>query len=153
MKNLIWIVLLFSSQAAFAQLSTSDDSLVLTTRFYRAKDFAYYQRPGNSSDILKTKKENPVAKYNPVSLTLKGSMWLYQHVISPELSSPCPYEISCSNFAKKSIEEFGVVKGMAIAADRLMRCNRISLMEIPAMDFDPVSHHILDDPSRYKWHP
>lgn len=152
MKKLLLFGLLFNFHAAMAQLSAADDSLIAATTFYQSKDFAYYQRPGNSSEVLQTQKKGIVARYNPVSLTLKGSMWLYQNVISPELSSPCPYEISCSNFAKKSITEFGIVKGMAIAADRLMRCNRISLLEVPAIDFDPATQHILDDPSRYRWH-
>lgn len=152
MKILILSFLIFNCSTAWAQLSSVDDSLIASTTFYHQKDFSYYQRPGNSASMMKTKKKGVVAKYNPVSMVLEGSMWLYQNVISPELSSPCPYEISCSNFAKQSITAFGVVKGMAIAADRLMRCNRISLMDIPSVDFDQATHHILDDPSRYRWH-
>lgn len=101
---------------------------------------------------MKTKQSGFLANYNPFALALKGSMWAYQNVISAQLSSPCPYAISCSNFAKASIREFGVIKGMAIAADRLMRCNRISLTEISPLDIDPKTHHILDQPDRYRWH-
>lgn len=137
---------------AFGQLSRADDSLIAATTFYRASDFAYYQRAGNSGTPMHSRKSGPVARYNPVSLVLKGSMWAYQHVISPQLSSPCPYEISCSNFAKQSIQDFGIIKGTAIAADRLMRCNRISLLNVPPLDFDPKTHHIVDDPRWYTWH-
>lgn len=140
-------------QAVFAQLSLSDDSLIETTAFYQKSDFSFYSLPGNSSAMMKSRKAGFVARFNPVSLLLKGSMWTYQNIISPELSSPCPYQISCSNFAKQSIEDFGIIKGMAIAADRLTRCNRISLLDVPAIDFDPETHHIIDPPSRYTRRP
>lgn len=154
MKKLFILYLLtVTCQAAFAQLSKSDLSLIQTTDFYHKNDFSFYQLPGNSSAIMKSREKGLAARYNPVSLLLKGSMWTYQNIISPELSSPCPYQISCSNFAKQSIEDFGIIKGTAIAVDRLMRCNRISLLEVPAIDFDPQTHHIIDPPSRYTWHP
>lgn len=151
-KLCVLLCLTAVSHAAFAQLSGADDSLLASTGFYKAADFAYYQRAGNSATPMHSRRHGAVARYNPVSLVLKGGMWTYQHVISPQLSSPCPYQISCSNFAKQSIEDFGIIKGTALAADRLMRCNRISLLNVPPLDFDPVTHHIVDDPRWYTWH-
>jgi putative component of membrane protein insertase Oxa1/YidC/SpoIIIJ protein YidD len=152
MKMLLAFCLAFSFHPGFAQLSAADDSLIAATTFYHPQDFSYYQGPGNSSEMMQTRRRGVLEAYNPVALLFKGSMWTYQHVISPQLSSPCPYQISCSNFAKACISEYGIVKGTALAADRLMRCNRISLMDIPAIDFDPHTHHILDDPDWYKRH-
>lgn len=152
MKKLFLLYLLFFiSRSVYAQLSSRDYSLIKATTFYQKSDFSFYQRPGNSSEMMESRRKGIIAKYNPVSLILKGSMWTYQNIISPELSSSCPYQISCSNFAKQSIQEFGVIKGTALAADRLMRCNRISLIEVPAIDLDPKTHHILDPPSKYIW--
>lgn len=153
MKKVFFLACLAAvGHTGFAQLSAADDSLIAAATFHQPDEFAYYRREGNSGTMMQMKRKNTMAEYNPVSLTLKGSMWLYQNVLSPELSSPCPYEISCSNFAKESIHEFGIIKGMAIGADRLMRCNRISLAEVSAMDFNPETQHIVDDPSRYRWH-
>ncbi|HEX5554399.1 MAG TPA: membrane protein insertion efficiency factor YidD [Chitinophagaceae bacterium] len=152
MKKLLLLFLIFNCHGAFAQLSLTDDSLIGVTTFYNPTDFSYYQLPGNSPKLMKTGKKGIIVRDNPFYLVLKGSMWIYQNAISPQLSTSCPYVISCSNFAKKSIIAFGIIKGMAIAADRLTRCNRISLMDIHPIDLDPKTHHILDDPSRYKWH-
>ncbi len=136
-----------------AQLSAADDSLIASAGFYHPGDFSYYRLPGNSQQLMKSRNKSFIANYNPFSLLLKGSMWAYQNILSAQLSAPCPYEISCSNFAKASIREFGAIKGVAIAADRLMRCNRISLMDISPLDIDPVNHHIIDKPGKYRWHP
>jgi putative component of membrane protein insertase Oxa1/YidC/SpoIIIJ protein YidD len=153
MRRLILLAwLLALAGEAMGQFSAEDDSLIAATSFYKASDFQQYQRPGNSDRPMVSRDKGPVARYNPVSLLLKGSMWAYQHVITKQLSSPCPYQISCSNFAKLSIEDFGIFKGTALAADRLMRCTRISLMDVPPLDFDSKTHHILDDPRWYAWH-
>lgn len=149
---LLLLGILVAIQSASAQLTKADDSLLSVTTFHHASDFSHYQRPGNSDAPMRNRKKGLVARYNPISLVLKGSMWTYQHVITLQLSSPCPYQISCSNFAKQSIENFGIVKGMALAADRLMRCNRIALTRVPPLDIDPQTHHILDDPRWYTWH-
>lgn len=151
-KWIFWGLLISVCHPGYAQLSAADDSLIAVTTFHQPGEFAYYQRPGNTGTMMQMKNKSSIARYNPVTLTLKGTMWFFQNVISPELSSPCPYEISCSNFAKQSIHEFGIIKGMAIAADRLMRCNRISLAEVPPINLDPVTRYIIDDPSRYRWH-
>lgn len=152
MKKVLLILLVFSSFQASAQLSSGDYSLISENAYYQAKDFYYYQGPDNSSDMMQTKSKGFLAKYNPISLAFRGSMWFYQNVISEQLSSPCPYEITCSNFAKKCIEQYGLIKGIALAADRIMRDNRISIKDVPQMDLNPKTHHIEDNPKRYKWH-
>lgn len=49
----------------------------------------------------------------------------YQGVMSPVRSpaSQCQFEPSCSEYAKLSIEEYGLPIGTILAADRLMRCS------------------------------
>ncbi len=153
MKLLLLIGLIFICRSSMAQLSAADDSLIASAGFYHPGDFSYYGLPGNSQQLMKGQNKSFIANYNPFSLLLKGSMWAYQNILSAQLSAPCPYEISCSNFAKASIREFGAIKGVAIAADRLMRCNRISLMDVSPLDIDPVNHHIIDKPGKYRWHP
>jgi len=81
------------------------------------------------NDKGKTKK-NILKKYNPFSLSLNGMLTLYQKVVSPQLSSGCLYETSCSRFSRKAIRQFGPIKGVFLTADRLSRCNRISATTI-----------------------
>jgi putative membrane protein insertion efficiency factor len=49
---------------------------------------------------------------------------LYQLLISPLVpANTCRYHPSCSEYAALAIRKHGVVKGIALAAWRLLRCN------------------------------
>lgn len=105
--------------------------------------------PLNTLSPLGTKRHGALARYNPVTLTLTGMMLLYQHVISPQISASCIYTRSCSNFAKQAIREYGVVKGVFITADRLMRCNHLCEEDFPSYAYTPEGK-INDEPSLYR---
>ncbi len=47
---------------------------------------------------------------------------IYQTLISPLLGPRCKYYPSCSRYAADAVTEYGV-KGLAMAAWRLIRCN------------------------------
>ena len=51
---------------------------------------------------------------------------LYQRVVVAALPRRCRYEPSCSRYAAKAIEEFGILRGLVLAAWRLLRCNPFS---------------------------
>ena len=56
-------------------------------------------------------------------------LWLirmYQRYISPMKSPCCKYIPTFSNYALQAIERFGVVKGLALAIFRVLRCNPFS---------------------------
>jgi putative membrane protein insertion efficiency factor len=88
-------------------------------------------------------------KYNPVSLTFGGLLFIYQNTISYQFSADCLYNPSCSEFSKNSIREYGLFKGCLLSADRLMRCNRISAAGIPACKFDKHTHKVCDSVNYY----
>ena len=48
---------------------------------------------------------------------------VYRHVISPGLPRRCKYEPSCSRYAIDAIREYGVLRGIVLAAWRVLRCN------------------------------
>lgn len=57
-------------------------------------------------------------------------MWLikiYQWTISPLLGPVCKYYPSCSHYGYKAIAVHGAVKGTALTAWRVLRCNPWSL--------------------------
>jgi uncharacterized protein len=58
---------------------------------------------------------------------------LYQRVISPVLPRRCKYEPTCSMYAVQAIRRFGILRGLVLAAWRLLRCNPFS-----HGGFDPV---------------
>jgi hypothetical protein len=47
---------------------------------------------------------------------------IYQTLISPLLGPRCKYYPSCSRYAADAVTEYGI-KGLAMAAWRLVRCN------------------------------
>lgn len=128
--------------------SAEDIQKVRETAFYTGEH--YYTGAGNDQKVLHTHSKSAVAAWNPISLTMKGLMFVYQHVLSQQLSKNCPYNITCSNFSKVAIKEFGLLKGVLLSADRLMRCNRIALTEISPLDFDEHTGSITDDINNYR---
>ena len=48
---------------------------------------------------------------------------IYQKGISSQDLPSCVFHPSCSRFAFGSIEQYGVLKGILLASDRLLRCN------------------------------
>ena len=65
----------------------------------------------------------------------------YQRYISPAFPRSCRYHPSCSRYAIEAIETHGVLKGLLLAAWRIMRCNPFS-----HGGYDPV-------PEKGKWRP
>ena len=48
---------------------------------------------------------------------------LYQRAISPALPRTCKYHPTCSQYAFEAIRRFGILRGLVLAAWRLLRCN------------------------------
>ena len=48
---------------------------------------------------------------------------VYRRLLSPVLPQRCKYEPSCSAYAVRAIEEFGILRGLVLASWRLLRCN------------------------------
>lgn len=47
----------------------------------------------------------------------------YQRAISPALPRRCKYYPTCSAYAVSAIRGYGILKGLVLAAWRLLRCN------------------------------
>lgn len=134
-----------------AQIPISDKQLLADRDFQNSAAFAQYRGAGNSNRAVQYRRQSWVAQYNPVSLVLKGAMLGYQRLMSQQLARSCPYQITCSNFSKQAIEQYGVIKGVFLSADRIMRCNRIGLLEVLPMDISPIDGTIVDSLSRYSY--
>ncbi|HNR88004.1 MAG TPA: membrane protein insertion efficiency factor YidD [Spirochaetota bacterium] len=52
-----------------------------------------------------------------------GLIQLYQLLLSPLLPPACRFYPSCSAYAIEALRKFGLVKGLALAAYRILRCN------------------------------
>jgi putative membrane protein insertion efficiency factor len=65
----------------------------------------------------------------------------YQRLVSPMLGPRCRYYPSCSEYAVEAVRRFGILRGVVLAAWRLLRCNPWS----PG-GFDPVEEQRLFRP-------
>ena len=50
----------------------------------------------------------------------------YRKYISPMKTTKCPYYPSCSEYGLEAVQKYGAVKGGALAAWRILRCNPLS---------------------------
>lgn len=91
-------------------------------------------------------------RYNPISLVFGGMLFLYQSVISSQIAADCPYEVSCSNFSKQSIQQFGLIKGLPLSADRITRCSKPALKDLHPLRINQDGR-IIDFPSYYSSKP
>lgn len=62
----------------------------------------------------------------------------YQRAFSPLVGDRCKYYPSCSEYAAQSVQRFGILRGLALAGWRLLRCNPWS-----HGGFDPVEDQRL----------
>jgi len=64
---------------------------------------------------------------------LAGGFRAYKRLVSPFMPPACRFQPTCSEFAAQAVEVHGALKGSALAAGRLLRCNPWS-----AGGIDPV---------------
>ena len=57
--------------------------------------------------------------------TIAAIRW-YQRAISPMFGARCKYYPSCSEYAVLATKRHGAMRGLAMAAWRLLRCNPLS---------------------------
>ena len=152
MKFIFFLVIFFFNfNYSYSQNKTSDINL-LKKKDYNIilgdNNFRSNKTLNNKSPII-YKHKSFLARYNPFSLIATAAMLFYQNVVSAQIFRQCIYERSCSNFSKKAISEFGLIKGIFISADRLLRCNEQALNDIPPDQFDEIGLAI-DEPSKYR---
>jgi putative membrane protein insertion efficiency factor len=61
--------------------------------------------------------------YRAARLLVSAPILVYQRAISPGLPRRCRYEPTCSRYAVQAIGEYGILRGLVLAAWRLLRCN------------------------------
>jgi putative membrane protein insertion efficiency factor len=89
-----------------------------------------------ASDLAFIRKANPITTPKPqeavrfnlqetseLKLAAAGLIRLYQEFISSQDGPACNFVPSCSRFGMACIQEYGMVRGLLLTADRLLRCN------------------------------
>ncbi len=104
----------------------------------------------HSVKFMRSRSDKWIMKYNPVRLLFGSLMFVYQGYISPQLPSECLYHTSCSNFSQQLILEYGLIKGIFSTSDRLMRCNRISALDVHPLQVNPENGKVIESTDVYK---
>ena len=60
---------------------------------------------------------------NALRRVVTAPVVLYQRAISPALPARCKYHPTCSEYAVGAVRRYGVLRGVVLAAWRLLRCN------------------------------
>jgi putative membrane protein insertion efficiency factor len=78
--------------------------------------------PPASDEILLGLVERDTSFYqNTPLLAVNWMLWGWQNLISPQMGPRCRYRPSCSEYARQAIAQYGLAKGMIMAAGRLLR--------------------------------
>lgn len=77
-------------------------------------------------DQTVSRETSEVRPLNPLAKAVLAPIGLYRRLLSPAISPRCRYYPSCSAYAEESIRELGAVRGMILAAWRVLRCNPFS---------------------------
>ncbi len=82
---------------------------------------------------------------NAIQVILKGLFDIYKHGISVTETHHCPMKPGCADFARKVIDEAGIIKGTLLTADRLLRDNVFARKYYPKDEkgklIDPVERY------------
>jgi len=97
----------------------------------------------------------PPHETDPMKIVTSTGFKLYQTLVSPSQGDVCNFSPSCSHFAKRSIENYGIIWGSLMASDRLLRCNPWAYqsfdkhyLEIKDHKFyDPIENNCIFGPS------
>ena len=89
-----------------------------------AMDLAFIRK----ANPITVQKHQEVIRFGPqetseLKLAATGLIRLYQKFISSQDGPACNFHPTCSRFGMACIQEYGVVRGILLTADRLLRCN------------------------------
>lgn len=92
------------------------------------EDISFIRNPGdagagNAFAARKTTDPGAAADTNDLKIVMGLLVKGYQVFISSQDKPSCPFQPTCSEFAKQAIERYGPVLGLIMATGRLQRCN------------------------------
>lgn len=97
-----------------------------------AADLAFIRK----ANPIATEKPQEVVRFNPretseLKFAATGLIHLYQQFISSQDKPACNFTPSCSRFGMACIQEYGMLRGILLTADRLLRCNGSQAVHFP----------------------
>ena len=112
-----------------------------------------------TTDLLFIRQVNPILKekqqeiihINPqvnseLKMAATALIRLYQRFISSQDGPSCGFTPSCSRFGMAAVQEYGILRGILLTADRLLRCNGSQSQHY---HIDPNTEKYVDPISSY----
>ncbi len=116
MRFIIFFLFLNSGIFVFSQTDKTRTQLV-------NKAFENYKAPEvEKRKFLSLKGKSIIAKVNPLTYVAGSLMFVYQRLLSEQIQANCNYHLSCSNYAKFSMEQKGLLRGLLMGVDQLTNC-------------------------------
>ena len=97
--------------------------------------------------LPKPDRKESVVQHQGAGLAL-SALQLYQQRISPLIGSKCGFKPSCSRYSVQAIRNYGILRGLVMTADRLLRCHYCAGLYYPrerGLLLDPVLVHGDDE--------
>jgi putative component of membrane protein insertase Oxa1/YidC/SpoIIIJ protein YidD len=100
--------------------------------------------------ILSLKNKSFAQKLNPFLYLGATLLYVYQNTVSEQLQANCMYQISCSEYTKKSIEKNGFVKGTLSGFHQLSNCFQGAIYEHPVymINENGKINNLIDEPNQ-----
>lgn len=114
MKNYIFCILLLT--ASYFDLLAQNKEI---TELVRQEVFTM---PNDGIRDTRAFLDNQKNKFNPINILSASLLYFYQNLVSEQLSGSCSFEISCSEYTKKSIEKLGWFRGVFLGLNQYTNC-------------------------------
>lgn len=137
-NNLLKLILFFVLCGFNSTFSVAQDTLIQGENLNSLvlnSVFSEYSTPIKKKRVLLNLSNE---KVNFLTYMAAGMLFVYQNVISEQISANCTYEISCSEYTKKCIEKYGIIKGTFIGLHQLSCC-------VPKIEDDYCAHKISEN--------
>jgi putative membrane protein insertion efficiency factor len=107
--------------------------------------FILHHNPVDQRIDQKADKKQASFITNEVILLAFGLYNFYKIFLSPQAPPSCNFIPSCSEYAIQSIHKYGILPGILLASDRLLRCNGL---DMKGYTYDPETGRFYDPVER-----
>ena len=134
--RVLFLVLLVLAGAGPALAAPHADT-VLMNCFWRAMG----EVPDSTATERSAAGRTRPGDFRELSAFFIAGVRAYQVLISSQDQPSCAFQPSCSHYSLAAVQRYGLIRGLVLSADRLLRCNGCATSYYP---IDPRSGKAID---------